>query len=65
MLFTIILVCSLYYVVCFYVAHKTFFYKDAMLSNQEHFWALLLCLTLCPFAPILLLIIGWVQIHKK
>lgn len=64
MLFTIILVCSLYYLVCFYIGHLVVL-QGSNWTPKETFIALFMIFALCPFAaPILIIVRGWKALHR-
>jgi hypothetical protein len=67
--FTIILVCSLYYLVCFYVGHKIWLSDSTELIGVSPIGTMLLIVFVaitCPVVvPFLIIIRGWLYIHEK
>ncbi len=64
MLFTIILVCSLYYLVCFYIGHLVIL-QGSDWNPKETFIALCMIFALCPiFSPIFVIVRGWNALHR-
>ena len=68
MLFTIILVCSLYYLVCFYVGYKIWLLDSTDLIGFTPIGTMLLIVFVaiaCPVVvPFLIIIRGWLSIHE-
>ena len=65
MLFTIILVCSLYYLVCFYIGYKIFLEgEDDFGPIETMYFLVIIALVSVIVAPIIIIGEGWSSIHN-
>lgn len=64
--FAIILVCSLYYLICFYIGYKIFLEGENDFEPMETIFFIAINALICAvLSPVVIIIAGWATIHEK